>query len=448
MSTALNRSGGRLEAVRIPTDTCVHPWDDPVGALPVLEHTLAEAQDKALAEAGAVLVDRPSAGARVVVFTDRQWFTGAALKKLLAGPPGRLRVDDPAFWQTNGSLQDVPQQGVMELGWTTGAAELAGLEPLTVDLDLEDHGAHTSHPRLAHAHRPLRVGAACVHLVQHWTHLMRVNQLAIQAEAYAARDRFADAPMWQKVVQGARMVWKAGGWSESALAAALVETGPDCVIHPTAVVEASRIGAGVHIGPHAVVRGSVLQDNVVVDAHATVVSTVMAAGSRIGPYGNLRFSTLFPGARVSAGPGYQMCVFGRDSFLAWGVAALDLSFGRAIRTETAPGQRVDTGHHFLGCAVGHRAVVGQGVRLAPGAVVPPDATLIAPTHHLFRKWGDHPSTEAPVVPGPDGVRLARSADPAGGGLHGFGRGGEDALLGDDAGDETRGRDVEGEVPGG
>ncbi|HCH64940.1 MAG TPA: hypothetical protein DFR83_19195, partial [Deltaproteobacteria bacterium] len=394
-----------------------------------------------------------SSGARLVVFTDRQWFTAGALRRMLQLPPGRMRVTDELFWRTNGAQQIVPAPGVMEIGWGVVSAEWSGSRealdaqaPVSVELDLEDHGLHAGHPRLQHAHRPLRVGAASVHLVQHWTHLMRINQLAIQAEAYAARDRFQEASLLQKVVHGVRTVWRAGGWSEPKLAAVLVTVGAGCTIHPTAVVEASRIGAGVTIGPGAVVQGSVLQDGVMVDAHATVVSSVMGSGSRIGPYGHLRHSTLFPGARVSAGPGYQMCVFGRDCFLAWGVAALDLSFGQSIRTETAPGVTEDSTHHFLGCAVGHEAVIGQGVRLAPGAVVPSGATLVATTDGLYRRWGDHPVDAQPVRPTRQGVTgIGASGEAARDPLHVGGSRRDDALFGDDTRDESSRCDIEGEI---
>lgn len=153
---------------------------------------------------------------------------------------------------------------------------------------------------------------------------------------------------------------------------------------------------------------------------------------------------------MSAGPGYQMCVFGRDCFLAWGVAALDLSFGHTIRTETAPGVLEDTTHHFLGCAVGHGAAVGQGVRLAPGAVVPTGATLVAPPDNLFRQWGPHPVQEGAVYPTRAGVVPAtkRSAQSTHHALHPLGRSVDNALLGDDSGDETGRRDVKGEVAGG
>ena len=142
-----------------------------------------------------------------------------------------------------------------------------------------------------------------------------------------------------------------------------------------------------------------------------------------------------------------MCVFGRDSFLAWGVAALDLSFGRTIQTESEPDQMVDSSHHFLGCAVGHRAVIGQGVRLAPGAVVPSGATLVGPVEGLFRQWGAGPADGRPVRPeGQTVVALGRSADRSDDLPHALRTRLDDPLFGDDAGDETGGRDVEGEVP--
>lgn len=433
----------RIEAVCLPTDTRVAPWGDPVATLPVLDGTLADAQARALEHVGASLVDRPTLGVPTLVYTDRCWFTGPALSRLLEAGPGRLRTQDAGFWESTGSLQDTPEPGLMELCLREdGRPSVDEIDPVDVDLGLEDADVQLRHPRLQHAARPLRVGAASVHLIQHWTHLVRVNQLAIQAQVSLAKERFSEAPGWQRLFRTLGVLWRAGSINPHRIAATIVELGDNVDIHPTAVVEASALGDGCVVGAHAVVRGSVLGPGTVLDEHATVVSSVLGARVRLGPYGHLRHSTVFSGARISAGAGYQLSAFGRDCFVAWGVAALDLSFGRPISVQTASG-RQSTGHHFIGCAIGHEAVVGQGVRLAPGVEIPSHATVVAPGDDLLRQPPEPGDEAVHTIRGGRAVRL--SAHHAG---HALGSRGHDALLGDDAGDETGGRDVEGEVAGG
>ena len=150
--------------------------------------------------------------------------------------------------------------------------------------------------------------------------------------------------------------------------------GRDCEIHPTAVVELSVLGDGVKVGPHAVVRGSILGPGAKVDAFANVNASVLGAGARAGRYAFLNLCTLYPRAMVSKGDGFQASVFGEDSFVAWGATILDLSFGQGIKVETdGPGsQRVHSGVHFLGAALGHRAVIGNKVRVRYGVAIPND----------------------------------------------------------------------------
>ena len=430
------------------------PWDLAAGDVPVLQGTLADAQRAVLDELGVPLVERLTTGRPALVLSDRQWVTAAAVRKLLAAGPGRMRIDDAAWWRTHGPLQPVTHPGAMELALWDGAgrppstlAHLRELALIDVNLGLHDSlRGGTDNERLRHAVRPLRVGAAGAHIVACWPHVVHINQLAIQALAHAAKARFDSASGWRKASQLLRLLVRARSTSQHAVGSALNVVADGADVHPSATVEASIIGPDCVIGPQAVVRACVLGRGVVVDEHATMLSSVAQDHVRVGPYGHLRYSVAMRHARISSGAGFQLCIFGEHSFVAWGASALDLSFGRTIRVDLGEGPQ-DTGHHLLGCAVGHRAVVGQGVRLAPGAMVPSEATLFAPPADVYRGWGDHPPTSEAVHPEGRGVRRL-SADSTGRGEHGLAGGGQDPLLGDDASDEAGGRDVEGEVAGG
>jgi hypothetical protein len=113
----------------------------------------------------------------------------------------------------------------------------------------------------------------------------------------------------------------------------------------------------------------------------------------------VNLSTLYPGAMVSCGGGYQCCIFGEDAFVAWGATILDLSFGRPIKVRQ-DGVMVDSGQHFLGAAVGHRARIGNNVRITYGAEVPNDSFLIPPREGLILDASSAPEGRpASWVPG-------------------------------------------------
>jgi acetyltransferase-like isoleucine patch superfamily enzyme len=97
----------------------------------------------------------------------------------------------------------------------------------------------------------------------------------------------------------------------------------------------------------------------------------------------LNLSVLYTGAMTSSGGGFQASLFGKEAFVAWGATILDLSFGRPVKV-TQHGERVASGQHFLGAAVGHRAKIGNAVRLNYGVEVPNDAFLVAPADDLIR----------------------------------------------------------------
>lgn len=418
-------------AYREPTAAVLAPFGVAVGALPVLQNTLQHAQDEAVRAAGHTLVSAPPDGPHLR-FTDRCWFTAAALRRLVeTGGTGRLHIDDADWLATCGPLQ--PDGGTTELALHPGGRRpLAELPALPVDLGLRTHALPAGHPLLAHTRRPLRLGPAMVHGIHHWTHLSRVNQLALAAIAEQVGAELQAASPLRKLWAALRTLLRAGSLVPERIAASLTTRGKNCRIHSTAVVEMCALGDDVEIGAYAVLRGATVGSGARIEEHATVIGSTLGARAHVGRYAMITWSTLFPGASVSSGAGFQFSVFGPDCFVAMGASALDLSFGRPIQVEHE-GRRVDSGHHLLGVAVGAQAVVGEGVRLNHGATVPAGLTLVRDASELYRGGGD-PAAGPHVVRGGSAVPLRRSSA-AGDRGDALDRGGHDALLGDDAGDE-------------
>ena len=374
-----------MKALRLSTGAPISPFLDLPGEIPVLNIPLALQQEAVLAASGMELVEQPPAAEPYLIFSDRTWFTQAAIEAMVAAGPGRMKIDDPSWWDANGALQDVPEPGLMEIGLVSagGAPDLEALPPVVVELGLGNVDPPSLHPAMAHAMRPMRLGSAMVHQLDHWTHILRVNQLALAARAAAAQKAWETMGLLARVAFVLRLLLKSRSIRKHRIFAALSEQRGKADIHPTAVVEFCVIGEGVTIGPHAVVRGSMLAAGATVEEHATVNFSSLGDGATVGRYGMLNLSVLYPGAMTSSGGGFQASLFGREAFVAWGATILDLSFGRAVKVEHR-GARVSSGQHFLGAAVGHRAKIGNAVRLNYGLEVPNDSFLVAPADDLIR----------------------------------------------------------------
>lgn len=388
-----------MKALRIATGQPIAPWGDLPGALRVLDQPLAQVQEAALRAAGHELVSAPPVGEVFLVFSDRCWFTAELLRRLVAAGTGRLRVAHQGWRDTMEALQDLPEPGLYEIGVHPArqSQEPFGrtfptLPPLDVDLDLQAQNLPGLHPALQFASRPVYSSAALVHQLDHWSHLLRLNLLALGARAASAKLDWDRAPLWKKVLVALGFLLRVRPTSRWDVVAGFVEKGKRVQIHPTATVELSVVEDGAEIGPYAVVRGSWVGKGARVEEHTTMNLSVLGENAKLGRYGMLNMCVVGPGAQVSFGNGYQASLIGTDAFMAWGVTALDLSFGKHVRVEHR-GQVVDSGQHFLGVAIGHRAIVGHAARLNYGAMVPNDAFLIGPSDDLLRGWGDAPVGE-------------------------------------------------------
>lgn len=389
-----------MKALRIPTGRSLAPFGDPVSASRVLERPLAEAQEAALAAAGLTLVTEAPRGEPFLVFTDRTWFSAALVRALVRAGPGRLRVEDAAFSELYEPLQDLPAPGLYEIGvvgagqsWSLSA--FPDLPPITVDLQLKAEEMKGVHPALAFASKPIRVSEAMVHQIDHWTHLIRVNLLAMAVRGLEAKRAWDDAPVWKKALLALGFLLKVRPTSRADVLAGLNIVGKNVSIHPTATVELSTLEDGVEVGPCAVVRGSHLGRGARVEEHTSVNVSVLGAGARVGRFGMLNMSVVYPGAHISHADGFQATLVGQDAFMGWGIAVLDLSFGRTVRVEHE-GAWADSGQHFLGAAVGHRARITYGAILNYGVTIPNDAFLIGPQQAVLKRWGDAP-TGAPML---------------------------------------------------
>jgi carbonic anhydrase/acetyltransferase-like protein (isoleucine patch superfamily) len=395
-----------VKVVVFSSNQHIAPWGDPVAEVQVLGRSLQALMAEEYARIGLELASEPPAGAPYLLVSDRTWITSAALQAYLAvAQPGqRLKVDNALWLEMTAPLQECSEVGVFEVE-LKGAGEapvFSSDQTVTVDLNFEEREAPKEHPALAHA-MPERIpfSDACVHQVDHWSHVLRINWMAISSTFAREGRRFKRK---NPVVKFFGLLWiflKTRSFSKWKYARALSQVAKTASIHPTAVVELSVIGEGAEIGPHAVVRGSVVGAGVKIEEHAIVNASVLGDNARIGKRGTANLSVLYPEAFIGAGPGHQASVFGRSCFLAWSVTTYDLSFGDPVKV-LQKGERVSSGTHFLGCAVGHRARIGGHVKLGYGVEVPNDAMVVGDSSEVLRSWkpgsGPHRVVEGVAKP--------------------------------------------------
>jgi acetyltransferase-like isoleucine patch superfamily enzyme len=214
--------------------------------------------------------------------------------------------------------------------------------------------------------------------IRHWLQLLWANLLGMGPFLWSAL-----------VGSGARAIFralwvflKARSFNPYRLAAAATIRELGAEVHPTAVVEGCFLGKKARIGAGSVVRGCILGEGAVIEEMAIVEGSVLGPGSRIQRIGGLKFSVLEEAA-VHAGLA-QLGVIGRDAVIKHGVALMDMALGRGARV-MAGGKLVDAPFGLAGVCVGPRAVIGQGVKIAPGRVVPAGVTILPATTDILTR---------------------------------------------------------------
>jgi acetyltransferase-like isoleucine patch superfamily enzyme len=390
----------------------VPPFRDPMDEVQVLGRDLAVYRAEELDALGCALVASPPVDEPYLCVSDRTWFTRGAIRRFLdqAQAPARLQNTHPQWLKLNGALQDLEQPGLYEVALLPAGAE-PGFEapPVEVEFDFEEQEPPRGHPAMAHAMpETIPVSDAGIHQLDHWSHILRVNWLAMTCTIQREQRKFRGWGLLKHIWGVLWLLLKARSLNRYALAKALTSTGEDCDIHPTALVEASVLGDRVSVGPYAVVRGSVLGDDSVVGGKAIVNASVLGQGAKVERRGTAILCVLYPGAFLSPGWGHQASILGRQAFVAWSAMFYDLSFAAPIKV-LHRGERVSTGQHFLGVAIGHGAKVGGRVELGYGSEVPNGALLVGSAQTVLRNWeeGEGPHRVEDGVARPVGRRLPR-----------------------------------------
>lgn len=413
-----------LRAVIGPASRPLSPFDEPPPTLPVLGRPLRNQQEAILAGLGlSNEVSGAETGPEAVLWLGgRTWCTEALLRRFLASAwepsvrarterlGARLVVRHATFQEATEPLQDLPAPGRHELAllpppvarrFVSSQADviprefLDDLPEVTVEPVLRRSELPRFPPPLDQAvPHEVWLGEEVIHQVDHWSHLLRANQLALAALGARRRREFEEAPPWTRAWTALRLGMRARGLHPARWARAVSEIGPGCRIHPSAVVEASRLGPGVEVGPCAVVRGSVIGEAGIVEEHATVNLSVLGDRVRIGRRGVVNLSVVMDGAFLScSGAGFQACVFGRESFVAMDASILDLPFQGEVHVSHR-GRKVPSGTRFLGAALGHRARLGAGVVIGYGMEIPGGAAVVRAPERVLVRW---PGGEERVV---------------------------------------------------
>jgi carbonic anhydrase/acetyltransferase-like protein (isoleucine patch superfamily) len=220
---------------------------------------------------------------------------------------------------------------------------------------------------------PLVVADAWIFDIDHWSRLLWANLLALGPF------------LWAELVGGAAgLAWgalRAGSTRPERVAAVLTRRGRGVSVHPSAVVEGCWLGEGARVGAGAVVRGAVLGDGAVVEELALVEGAVVAAGARVQRQAMVKFSVIEADAAVAGT--LQLGVVGTGAKVKHGAVLMDQPLGQRARV-LRQGRWEDARGGMLGCCVGPGAVVGQGVRVAPGRAIPAGLTVLGDPGHVLR----------------------------------------------------------------
>ena len=375
-----------MKAYRIQTNTRIEPFQDLVGDVPILNRPLREVQQEILGDLGIELVQQPPVDEDYLLISDRVWFTGELIRRFVAHcretkKTGRMVMEHQGWDNQMSCLQD-SQQGY-DIAIVSGEPSFDNGERIQFDWQLKKSAGFKVHVTMQHAQRELWESASVAHHIVHWSHLLRVNQLAIGNLVQKAKLDWQRAGFFKKCWLAFSLLFKLRSLNRQKILRRIGRIGKGCTIHPTAVIEACEIGDNVEIGPYAVLRASVIGSGTKIEEHTTVNVSVVGKNCQVGRYATANLCLLFDESLISHGGGLQGCIFGRRAFMAIGVQILDLSFGKNVRVEKDD-EWVDSGQMFLGGAIGHGAILGNAVRINYGVSIPNNTIVVASTDDLIR----------------------------------------------------------------
>lgn len=201
----------------------------------------------------------------------------------------------------------------------------------------------------------------------------------------------ADVRVWPHLLwllQGAPALLRArrrGRWSQGGNV-----LGRKVRIHRTALVEDCVLADGVEVEAHATLMGCALGEGVRVADHAAVHHSVVGAGVQVLADTYVRRVVALPGSTVS-NLDLRESVLGRQMFITAGVIFFTGMPGVTAPFGQSPDALQDSGHPELGCAVGHRCVLGTRAIMEPGRALPGGTVIVMrPEEGVMHTPGDLP----------------------------------------------------------
>jgi hypothetical protein len=381
--------------------TRVEVFDDPVGETLVANVPLSEQQRETF-EAQGYRVEPTQDPATIedtefLLFSDNLFVSPRLLDRFLracrkSDVPGtgaaRLVLAEDAFTQLTGFAGEQPRVdlGGEKTGWAYGLWWVRGgggdsvlelverARPVVLETGAREFTIPFS-SRLP-AMTDLRVSVTDCFAIEitSWVHVWMANLFSIACWLFS----FLRTPRgWARlawcVVRSlfSTLRWRPYDLGVRALGR-LVIRGRGCRIHPTAVVEACKLGKNVQIGPLCIVRGSILGDGVNIMEHSSVDGCVLGDGVLINQGGDLKGVTVYPDSVVRL---MQTGLVGRNTFIMRAFMPQDMKFQGTIRVAHR-GRLIDTGLPFLSVCIGHRVIVGGLFRLAAGRALPNDLWVL------------------------------------------------------------------------
>jgi carbonic anhydrase/acetyltransferase-like protein (isoleucine patch superfamily) len=235
--------------------------------------------------------------------------------------------------------------------------------------------------------------------VDHWAHILRINQIALVA-AWMERGQSFLGKLW--------FLWRAlvlgFPWRRGRLLGAVNRVHGKAFVHHTAHVELSVVEAGAHIGANAVVKSSWIGRNAKVDDGAQVNASVLADGAVVASTSVVMGAVLYPEA-FAAQDKMQLAVLGEAAVAFTGSYFYDLNFQGNVRVSHR-GKVVDAGERMLSVCLGPRARVAGGVWVASGREVPAGALVVQPPDGVLYKLDEElVTTRMVTVRGKEAVDL-------------------------------------------
>lgn len=361
---------------RISSQRLVAPFGQKITKSFIGDGELAEIQQRPLAPRGLQIEDIdddnwPQKISPGLVLFDNCYFNGAALDVLLRAEgqadflslclgPGVL-ADFVASGLDNGlfpSSQQPVHVGLFLLNKSVSAQSAQDLRQqlealsqavLLPESNFFDERISSLDPKYAILRIPR--ARAIASQIQHWPHILWLNQALAYADDFPRRS--GQAPRGSK--RG-------------------VVLGDDVKVHPTAYLEGCIIGAGSEI-----------------EAHASIIDSIVGERCRIADHSSLNGCVLGDDAQTLADSMFRRVVAGPKSTLSsLGLEEVLIGSGSFVTTAsiffTSPQQGLahfvveekvrETRRPQLGGCVGHRCVLGARAIFEPGLALPNNSTVV------------------------------------------------------------------------